>query len=146
MAFLQERMAAEGRFPRLQQALTAPGDDVHAEVFGIVEELYDTLAANRITIRLINAAARDLPELGELWFDGARQGLHDNLTAYLDARVAAGALSAPPSTAAAARMLIESTIWFAVHRAWDARPDGIPDELVRATLIAGLARSLTGDP
>ena len=145
VAYLRALMERAGRFERLQAAMDAPGEDAHAELLGIVEEIFDTVAAHRVTIRLINAAARDLPELGALWFDGARQGLHDRLTEYLDARVASGALPPPPSTAAAARMIIESTLWFAVHRAWDPRPDGIPDDLVRATITRGLARSLTGE-
>ena len=142
VAYLRQRMDTEGQFARLRAALVDPSGDVLAELTGIVEEIYDTVAANRVTIRLINAAARDLPALAALWFDGARAGLHRQLTDYLDAQVAAGVLSAPPSTAAAARMIIESTLWFAVHRAWDPRPDGIPDELVRATIIGGLVRSL----
>ena len=142
VAYLRQRMTTEGQFVRLQAALVDPSGDVLTELTGIVEELYDTVAANRVTIRLINAAARDLPALAALWFDGARAGLHRQLTDYLDAQVAAGVLSPPPSTAAAARMLIESTLWFAVHRAWDPRPDGIPDDLVRATIIGGLVRSL----
>jgi AcrR family transcriptional regulator len=142
VAYLRQRMAERGRFDRLQAATEAPGADVTAELTAIVSEIYDTVADNRVTIRLINAAARDIPELGALWFDGARAGLHARLTAYLDDRVAAGALPPLPSTAAAARLLIESTLWFAVHRAWDPRPDGIPDDLVRATVIAGLVRSL----
>ena len=146
VAYLRQRMATEGRFVRLQAAAESPSDDVAAELTDIVAEVFDTVAANRVTIRLINAAARDLPELGALWFDGARAGLHSRLTAYLDARVAAGVLPAPPSTAAAARMIIETTLWFAVHRAWDPRPDGIPDELVRTTIVGGLVRSLTGEP
>ncbi|MFT5683455.1 MAG: AcrR family transcriptional regulator [Myxococcota bacterium] len=145
VAYLRQRMADAGRFPRLLAATESPGSDITAELCGIVEELYDTVAANRVTIRLINTAARDLPELGGLWFDGARAGLHRRLTDYLDERVAAGSLPAPPSTAAAARMIIESTLWFAVHRAWDPRPDGIPDDLVRATITTGLVRSLLGD-
>lgn len=144
VAYLRQRMATEGQFVRLQDALADPSVDVLTELTGIVEELYDTVAANRVTIRLINAAARDLPALAELWFDGARAGLHRQLTAYLDDRVASGALPAPPSTAAAARMIIESTLWFAVHRAWDPRPDAIPDDLVRATVTGGLVRSLSG--
>lgn len=142
--YLRQRMTREGQFERLQAAMASPSTDVVTELTEIIEEVFDTLAANRVTIRLINAAARDLPELAALWFDGARAGLHARLTNYLDARVSAGALPVPPSTAAAARMIMETTIWFAVHRAWDPRPDGIPDDLVRATIVGGLVRSLTG--
>ena len=144
--YLRQRMATEARFERLQAAMASPAADVVAELNDIVGEVFDTVAANRVTIRLINAAARDLPALAALWFEGARARLLSRLTAYLDARVAAGALPAPPSTAAAARMIIETTLWFAVHRAWDPCPDGIPDELVRATIVGGLVRSLTGEP
>lgn len=137
-AWLDQRLAERGRFPRLAAALTGPGPDPAAELHGVVAEVFDTLAANAVAIRLVNAAAPDLPELADTWYQRARTPLVDGLTTLLISRP----LAPQPDPAVAARMVIETCMWFAVHRRWDPRPSSFTPAAVRETILVGLTRAL----
>ncbi len=86
------------------------------ELDGIVRELYDTLAHNRCGIKLIDRSAPDLPDLAALWFDGARGGLIDALATYLADRTRRKLFRPFPDHTVTARMLIETIVFWAVHR------------------------------
>jgi hypothetical protein len=60
-----------------------------------------------------------MPELAALWFGGARGGLIANLARYLEDRARRGKLRSLPDTAVAARFVIETVVFWAVHRHWD---------------------------
>lgn len=140
-ALVGERLATRGQFPRLRAALEA--DAVDAETLDtVLAEVFDVMAAHRTAIRLVNIAARDRPALGELWFDGARGPLLRGLSALIARGIAAGTLAPQPDPTAAARVVIETCMWFAVHRAFDPRPDGVPDPAARATALSILSRGL----
>lgn len=142
-AVLAERLADHGGFVVLDAALAdAPG----ARVAEVVEEVYDVLRANRRTIRVVNASARDLPELAALWFHEARAPLLQRLEQYVRRGLAAGAFLPQADPAAAARMVVETCMWFAVHRTWDFDPHPQDDEAVRRTVVDGLVRALAGSP
>jgi hypothetical protein len=115
--------------------------DARAELTTIVGELYDTLAANRRGIKLLDRSARDLPELAALWFEGARVGLIQALQGYLDNRVHRGLLRAFPDTAVAARTAIEALVFWAVHRHWDPQPQIVKEAAVRDTVIQFIVNS-----
>lgn len=144
-AHVADRIQAGGRFPALQAALAADAIDAHA-VQAVLAQVYDTLATNRTAIRLINIAARDRPDLAEPWFAGARGVLLQGLVQLIDRGVADGVLRPVPDSGAAARVVVETCMWFAVHRPWDPRPDGISDESTRATALHMLAGGLGLSP
>ena len=108
--------------------------DVRGELRAIIRELYDQLARNRRRIKLIDTSARDHPELAALWFEGARGGFLAGLRAYLDSRIARGLLRPVPDVPAAARLILETTVFWAVHRHFDSRPETISDELAHDTV------------
>ena len=140
-ARVADRIQARGRFPALQAALSAPSIDAPA-VHAALAQVHDVLSANRTAIRLINIAARDRPDLAEPWFAGARGVLLQGLTQLIERGVADGTLRPVPDTGTAARVVVETCMWFAVHRPWDPRPDGIPDATTRATALHMLAGGL----
>jgi AcrR family transcriptional regulator len=117
--------------------------DAPAELRAIVGELYDQLARNRRRIKLIDTSARDYPELAALWFEGARGGVLDLLRRFLETRIARGALEPVPDVAAAARLVLETTVFWAVHRHFDSRPEKISDELARETVAHFVVRALS---
>jgi AcrR family transcriptional regulator len=112
------------------------------ELDQIVDQLYGLLHERRWTIRLVNAAAADIPELGQLWFGSARGRLNAAVAAWLARRADQGLhrpLLVPPP--AAARLLTELLHWFAVARCFDTAPDPITDDEARAAVRTSLGRT-----
>src|SRR5262249_22161953 len=97
--YIRERLSQHQVPEALTGALVAHRVvDARAELDAITTEFYDTLAANRRGIKLLDRSARDLPELAALWFEGARGGLIQALRRYLDDRIRRGLLRAFPDT------------------------------------------------
>ena len=142
--FVRERLARGQVLPMLDQALARKRiGEVRAELEAIVRDLYDTLAANRRGIKLVDRSAPDLPELGALWFEGARGVLIDLLARYLDDRTRRGLFRRFPDTLVAARLLIETIVFWAVHRHWDAHPQLVEEPVARETVVRFVVDALT---
>ncbi len=143
-AFVRERVERRGRFPALERALAQRGPCKNAkrELTAILEEIYDTLSAGKTRIRLIAAAARDVPELSEAWFERGRKRLNERLARYIFMRCESGHFRAVPDAKAAARLLSETLTWFAVHRHWEPAPDAIDDDAARHIAVLSMQRTL----
>jgi len=140
--FVRELMDTTGFFAPLDVALRGePTGSVREELTEIIDALYDTLAQRRGVIRLIGASAKDLPELGELWYGFARGGLNRRLASYLSRRSTDGHLRPMPDPACAARLITETVFWFAVARTYDPMPDPIDDAFARETVRTSLLRT-----
>jgi AcrR family transcriptional regulator len=144
LRLVREELEKNRSVPALTAALVRKRiADAPAELRAIVCELYDRLALNRRRIKLIDTSARDQPELAALWFEGARGGVLDLLRRFLESRIARGALEPVPDIAAAARLVLETTVFWAVHRHFDSRPEKITDELARETVAHFVVRALS---
>ncbi|HJQ85371.1 MAG TPA: helix-turn-helix domain-containing protein [Candidatus Binatia bacterium] len=141
--WVRERLA-ERQVPAALTAALTKGrvTDVGAELEAIVRELYDTVARNRRGIKLLDRSARDYPELAALWFEGARGGLIALLQQYLEDRARRKALRPVPDTAVVARLVIETVVFWAVHRHWDAHPQAVGEELARETVVRFIVGAL----
>jgi AcrR family transcriptional regulator len=143
LRFVREELERYQAFPALAAALARKRvTDAPGELRAIVRELYDQLARNRRRIKLIDTSARDYPELAALWFEGARGGLLSRLRDYLESRMARGALASVPDVPAAARLILEITVFWAVHRHYDSRPAEISEELARDSVVHFVVRAL----
>jgi AcrR family transcriptional regulator len=129
-----ELLAALGR--------NAP-EDVGAELAEIIRDLYRRMERNRHAIKLVDRCALDHPELAAVWFGQGRWAQHAALVAYLDKRMSSGQLRPVPSTSVAARFLLETIAFWAVHRHWDPSPQAVSDEEVERTLVQVLLQGLT---
>jgi hypothetical protein len=78
-----------------------------------------------------------------LWFEGARGGLLELLTNYLEDRTRLRKVRPVPNTAAAARLIIETTVFWAVHRHWDAHPQAIDEATAKQTVVHFVVGALT---
>jgi AcrR family transcriptional regulator len=116
--------------------------DPHAELEGIVRELYDSLARNRRGIKLLDRSAPDYPELAALWFEGARGGLVRLLSQYLEDRRRRKLLRTLPDAHVAARLLIETVVFWAVHRHWDPHPQPVDESMARETVVRFVVSAL----
>jgi len=143
VAYVRDRLAANRDVPALVAALQRTRvRDARAELTAIVGELYDRLARHRRGIKLIDRSAVDHPELGALWFEGARGGIRAALAAYLEARIRRRLLRPVPDVAIAARLLLETVVFWAVHRHWDAHPQPVDEALARASVIHFVVEAL----
>jgi hypothetical protein len=88
----------------------------------IVRELYDRVGRNRQGLKLLDRAAGDLPELAALWFEGARGGAVAALAQYLDPEITQGTMKPIGDVSVAARLVVETVVFWAVHRHWDPHP------------------------
>src|SRR5215469_16762712 len=140
--YIRERLAQHQVPEALTKALAVRQvADARTELRGITTELYDTLAANRRGIKLLDRSARDLPELAALWFQGARGGLIQALRKYLDDRIRRGLLRAFPDTGVTARLTIETLVFWAVHRHWDLQPQMGDETTAKNTVIEFIVSS-----
>jgi AcrR family transcriptional regulator len=110
-------------------------EDPRAELETIVRDLYDTVAGNRLGLKVLDRSARDLPDLAALWFEGTRGGLVTLLAQYLDDRIRQKSFRRVPDTAAAARLIIETIVFWAVHRHWDAHPQPVDEATAEETVV-----------
>jgi AcrR family transcriptional regulator len=133
--YIAERLAAGQVMPALAEALDGRKRDAEEELAGIVGDIYDALARNRVGIKLLDRSARDLPDLWRLWFGGARTFLVDALIHYLSARVQSGDLRALIDASIAARFVVETCAFWAVHRHWDVGRPEVPEDTIRASVI-----------
>jgi AcrR family transcriptional regulator len=140
--YVRELVARGQVPPTLARALAQTRvTDVRAEFEAIVRELYDTLAANRWGIKLLDRSAQDFPELAAVWFEGARGGLIRLLSQYLDERVRRRVFWSVPDTAVAARLIIETVVFWAVHRHADPHPQPVDESVGKETVVQFLTRA-----
>jgi len=142
LAHLSERLQTRGRFALLETVLEPPATPSAPQLREVLEEVYSVLEANRVAISLVNASARDAPELAEFWFDAARKTVHQRLASYIDLGIQSGVFTAQHDVHVAARMVLETSMWFAVQRHRDPRPDTQSEQAVRQTIIDNLLRAL----
>ena len=117
IARLRHRINTELRVPELERALMRSSvADPSAELKAIVREYYAAIARLGRGLDLIERSAVDLPELGQLLYVERRRSFVAQLTRYLETRIASGAFRPLPHPATAARLILETVVWFSRHR------------------------------
>jgi len=146
VASVQARLMKEVRDLELLSALgrERPADPA-AEFAGIILDLYERMSKNRHGIKLVDRCAQDQPELAAVWFGQGRWGQHAALVQYLELRSAKGLLRRPPSPHVAARAVLETIAFWAVHRHWDPSPKEVAEADVQATLLDLILHGLSKD-
>jgi hypothetical protein len=81
--------------------------------------LYGFVEDNSLALRLFERCSADLPELAAWFFVETRRGLLEALGGYLRVRIDAGMLRSVPDVPVAARFIVETVAWFAMHRKGD---------------------------
>lgn len=104
------------------------------ELEGIIRELYSRLARYHVGIKLLDRSALDWPQLAELWSGQLRGALVEQLAQYLQQRIDGGQLRSIPSPRAAARLMIETVAFFAMHRHYDPFPTAMDDKTAEDTV------------
>ena len=142
IGYVRQRLAESQALPLLTKALSRARGPAPTEEFqNIVGELYDVVERNRYGLKLLDRTARDQPELAALWFEGARGGLLAALTEYLKREMARGTMKKVPDVAVAARFIIETVVFWGVHRYWDPHPQTVDDIAARETAVRLIANA-----
>lgn len=130
--------AARGGLGALESALaTDPAPSAEQARDGlarVVEELYAFIEDNRLALKLFDSCSADLPELAEWFYVDTRRGLLEALGTYLRTRIQAGVLRPVPSVPVAARFIVETIAWFAMHRHGDPDSAMLSDADCRRTV------------
>jgi AcrR family transcriptional regulator len=137
---LSERAA----FPALQDALARRrAADVRRELEGILREIYETLARNRTGLKIVDRCASDHPDLAALWFRRGRELLLALLVQYLSHRKKH--VRPFPDAAVAARIVLETLVFWAVHRHWDPAPQQVDARVAEDTVVQVLLDALVNE-
>jgi AcrR family transcriptional regulator len=140
---VERRLREEGALPSLVEALARSRvRDVRSELRSILSELYDALARHRVGITLLDRCALDYPELAKLWYSAGREGALSILTRYLEDRTRRGRLRRFEDKTVAARIVLETLIFWAVHRHWDPHPQAVDAAAAENTAIAFIMGAL----
>jgi AcrR family transcriptional regulator len=143
LKMVRSRLAEEGALPALNAALARSRiGDVREELETILGELYDALARNRSAIKLLDRCAPDYPELAKLWHRASREGSLALLTRYLEDRSRRKRLRRFEDAGVAARVVLETLVFWAVHRHWDPSPQPVADETAKRIVLDFLVRAL----
>lgn len=143
LAEVERRLAEGGALPSLTAALArSRAGDVRAELHAILDELYDALSRNRIGITLLDRCALDYPELAKLWYGAGRDGALALLTRYLADRTRRGRFRRFEDQTVAARIVLETLIFWAVHRHRDPHPQAVEEAASKSTAIGFVVNAL----
>jgi hypothetical protein len=104
------------------------------------------MSRNRFGIKLVDRCSKDQPELAAVWFGQGRSGQNVALAQYLELRAAKGLLRSVPNTQIAARTVLETIAFWAVHRHWDPSPQPVDETSVQAAVVDQLLHGLIREP
>jgi len=145
LRYLRDRLA-EPASVALREALERGRARMDSdELTTIFSEIYESMGRNRTGIKLVDRCAIDYPELAKLWFTEGREALLSELTRYLGAGMRTGRVRALPDPAIAARLVLETLVFWAVHRHWDPSPQSVDPKAARDTVIPLLVAALLKD-
>ena len=143
LELVEKRLSEEGPLPSLTAALSRTRVvDVRTELETVLGELYDALARHRTAIKLLDRCAPDYPELAKVWYRAGREGALSLLARYLDDRARRGRIRRFGDSAVTARIVLETLVFWAVHRHWDPSPQAVDEGAARRTTLAFLAAAL----
>lgn len=142
------------RFERIQRELTKHGDfglssrparnarahEVEAEARKVCELFFDRVQDNRVGLKLVDRCARDLPELGALWYEQRRDDAQRALAAWLRARRSRLRPGLDPELTA--RFVLETIAFWAMHRHWDPLPPPGNEAEIRSRVVSLLVGAL----
>lgn len=144
LAFIRKTLERQGRLDNLEAALgTDVAKDIEAELEGIVRELYTKTSRYHTTIKLLDAASLDWPELARLWSGQWRAAVVRKLAGYLERRISRGVLQPVPDPSAWARLIIEIVAFLAMHRHYDPHPTPTDSTVAEETAVMAVVRGLT---
>jgi AcrR family transcriptional regulator len=143
LRWVKHRLTEQPASPTLQAALRRHGGAWDAaELTRILGELYEAMARNKTGIKLVDRCAVEYPALAKVWFTQGREALLVQLTQYIEQGIRAGRLRPVPNAIVATRLIIETLVFWAVHRHWDPSPQPFDPRVAQDTVVQMLVGAL----
>lgn len=140
---IADRFRTEAAMPALSAALQRPrAEDPSAELKAVVRELYGIQYRTAHAITMLDRSALEMPELAGLFYGRMRGGLISRLRRLIESRIEAGQFRRVQHPAVAARLIIETSNWFARNRRGDPASQDISDEAAEETTVEFIVNSL----
>jgi AcrR family transcriptional regulator len=111
-----------------------PGRPADEELGDLINALYGFIERHRRVLQLVEQSAADLPDLAQWYFVQQRRATLQHIGEYLCKRIESGQLRPVPDVPAAARFIVETIAWFAMHRHTDADSAMLDDDACRRTV------------
>ncbi|MFC1438873.1 helix-turn-helix domain-containing protein [Streptacidiphilus sp. N1-10] len=135
VALVESWAGEQAALPLLARASTGPpGLSTTAELGAVVDELYAFVEQNRTALQLVEGCAEQLPDLAQWYFVQRRRAMVEQISTYLTDRISAGLLRPVPDVQVAARFIVETVAWFAMHRHGDPDSRMLTDDDCRRTV------------
>jgi len=116
--------------------------EVEDEFAGLVRGLYAVMTRHRTSIKLVDRCAADYPDLARLWFARGREALVTAVARYLETRIRQQQIRRVPDVMVAARLIVETVVFWAVHRHWDPAPQPFDPTVAEDTIVQLLVDGL----
>jgi AcrR family transcriptional regulator len=143
LRWVKHRLTEQPASPTLRAALRRHGGTWDAaELTRILGELYEAMARNRTGIKLVDRCAVEYPALAKVWFTQGREALLVQLTQYIERGIRAGRLRPVSNAIVATRLIIETLVFWAVHRHWDPSPQPFDPRVAQETVVQMLVGAL----
>ncbi len=139
VAMLEKMIEERHVFRYIEEAIDRKDvPDIEAEFDNILRNLYHTLSRYRYGIAIVMQSAEDYPDLAQFFYQRVREDLIDLLSKYLDSRIKMKLFKAVPDTSISARLIFETTNWFAVHKRGGPHPVHLDEKLCEETVVSAL--------
>jgi AcrR family transcriptional regulator len=133
-ALLESWIASQTLFPVVDAPAGPPPQLDDKDLGEIIDALYGFMERNRRVLDLLGQSAAELPELAKWYFVQRRRATLEYLGDYLRVRIRSGELRPVPDIPAAARFIVETIAWFAMHRHGDLDSAMLDDDTCRSTV------------
>jgi AcrR family transcriptional regulator len=104
----------------------------------VIREHWNVVSKAAKAINLVERCARDWPELSHQFYGILRSDVIDNLEQYLLRGANSGACREVPNARIAARIILETIAWFAMHRLGDADGRFMDPDMAREGTVDAL--------
>ncbi len=136
LQWVKDRLGEQPASATPRAALRRPGGHGEAsELSRILRELYEAMTRNKTGIKLVDRCAVEYPALAKVWFTHGREALLGELTQYLEQGIRTGRLRQVPDSIVAARLIMETLVFLAVHRHWDPSPSPVDSRVAQDTVV-----------
>jgi len=116
--------------------------EARREVEALIRDLYRKVDRFRFAVRVMERSALDWPELFDLHFRTMRRGVLRQLETWMATRIDQGRLRPLPHVPTAARIVLETVAWFAMHRHFAPDSATIADRDAEETVVDLLVHAL----
>ncbi len=143
LQYVRARLASDPASPTLRDVLERGREcGGPAELGAIIREIHQAMTRNRTGIKLVDRCAAEYPDLAKVWFAQGRGALLAQLTTYFEGGIRLRRLRSVADPAVAARVVVETIVFWAVHRHWDPAPQPIDPHGAEETVVQMLIDAL----